>query len=59
MSNYAKVEDLATYYKSKLWLERYAIAQNKKTPKNILQILAQDCNRIVRATAKESLAEVI
>jgi len=37
------------------WLERYAIAQNKKTPEETLKQLAQDGNRIVRATAKESL----
>ncbi|MEM8831752.1 MAG: hypothetical protein AAGE96_20685 [Cyanobacteria bacterium P01_G01_bin.19] len=35
--------------------ERYAITQNSKTPKNTLEKLAQDGNRIVRATAKESL----
>jgi|GEM_PF-2665227 len=32
-----------------------AIACNQKTSKNTLQQLAQDGNRIVRATAKESL----
>ena len=58
MSDYAKVEDLATYSKSKLWLERYAIAQNNKTPKETLEFLARDCNRIVRATAKESLEKI-
>ena len=31
------------------------IAQNLKTPENTLKQLAQDGNRIVRATAKESL----
>ena len=55
LSDYAKSSDLAENSNSISWLERYAIAQNCKTPKNTLQQLAQDGNRIVRATAKESL----
>ena len=34
-----------------------AIAQNQKTPQETLQQLAQDGNRIVRATARESLGK--
>ena len=58
MSDYAKTEDLAANYNSTDWLERYAIAQNKKTPLETIQLLAKDGNRIVRATAKENLANI-
>ena len=58
MSDYAESEDLAANYNSTSWLERYAIAQNKKTPLAALKLLAKDCNRIVRATAKESLENI-
>ena len=37
------------------WLERYAITQSPNTPFPIVQRLAQDANRIVRAAAKASL----
>jgi predicted DNA-binding WGR domain protein len=39
------------------WLERYAIAQNPNTPSAILKILANDGNRIVRATAENSFSK--
>ncbi len=42
---------LARYYKSWFWPERYAIAQNPNTDKEIRQQLTQDPNRIVRAAA--------
>lgn len=35
-----------------------AIASNLKTPQDTLKILAKDSNRIVRATAKESLQKL-
>ena len=37
------------------WLERYAIAQNPKTPFPIIKNLAEDGNRLVRAAAKARL----
>ncbi|MEG3895206.1 MULTISPECIES: hypothetical protein [unclassified Microcoleus] len=37
------------------WLERYAVANNPATPPEIRQLLAEDSNRIVRATAKAYL----
>ena len=55
LSDYAESSVLAENSNSVSWLERYAIACNPKTPKDTLQQLAQDGNRIVRATAKESL----
>lgn len=55
LSDYAESFVLAENSNSISWLERYAIACNPKTPENILKQLAQDGNRIVRATAKESL----
>ena len=55
LSDYAESSILAENSNSIWWLERYAIAQNPKTPENNLKQLAQDGNRIVRATAKESL----
>jgi|GEM_PF-5783795 len=42
---------LARYYKSWFWPERYAIAQNPNTDKEIRQQLTQDPNKIVRAAA--------
>ena len=55
LSDYAESSVLVENSDSISWRERYAIAQNKKTPKDTLKQLAQDGNRIVRATAKESL----
>lgn len=55
LSDYAESSVLAENSNSISWLERYAIAQNPKTPLETLKQLAQDGNRIVRATAKESL----
>lgn len=37
------------------WLERYAVANNPATPPEIRQQLAEDSNRIVRATGKAYL----
>jgi len=39
------------------WLVRYALAQNPQTPRAILERLAQDANRLVRAQAARRLAE--
>jgi hypothetical protein len=46
---------LATYQQSLSWLERYAIAQHGNTSVSILDTLAKDGNRIVRATAIANL----
>ncbi|MEM7593543.1 MAG: hypothetical protein AAF383_18855 [Cyanobacteria bacterium P01_A01_bin.83] len=40
---------------SLLWLERYAIAQNPNIPLELIQELANDANKIVRAAAKDNL----
>ena len=40
---------------STFWLERYIIAQNPRTPDPIIQRLAEDGNRIVRAAARNRL----
>ena len=58
LSDYAGSSVLAKNSDSISWLERYAIAQNAKIPENTLKQLAQDGNRIVRATAKESLQKL-
>lgn len=55
LSHYAASFVLAENSNSISWLERYAIAQNQNTLRDTLEILAQDSNRIVRATAKENL----
>ena len=55
MSDYVESSVLAENSNFIWWLERYAIACNQKTPKDTLKQLAQDGNRIVCATAKESL----
>jgi hypothetical protein len=39
------------------WVVRYALAQNPLTPRLILERLAQDANRLVRAQAARRLAE--
>lgn len=44
-------EYLAKASKSIIWLERYAIASNPKTPEEILTMLTNDSNRIVRHCA--------
>lgn len=46
---------LARYYKSWFWAERFAIAQNPNTTRDICQQLTQDPNRIVRAAARDNL----
>ncbi|MEY3870392.1 MAG: hypothetical protein RLZZ338_4286, partial [Cyanobacteriota bacterium] len=37
------------------WIERFAVAQNRNTSWEFLQILAQDMNQLVRAAAQENL----
>jgi hypothetical protein len=46
---------LSAYHQSPSWLERYAIAQHGNTSVSILDTLAKDGNRIVRATAIANL----
>lgn len=58
LSYYAASFVLTEHSNSISWLERYAIAKNQNTLKDTLEILAQDSNRIVRATAKESLEKL-
>jgi hypothetical protein len=48
---------LAEKGRSFLWIERYAVAKNPNTPARIRECLTQDGNRVVRATARESLSE--
>ena len=55
LSDYAESSVLVENCHSISWLERYAIAQNSKTPIDTLKTLVRDSNRIVRATAKENL----
>ncbi len=43
------------YTPSAIWLERYCITQHPNTPTSLLERLAQDGNRIVRAAAKARL----
>ncbi len=57
-SPYADVSTLVENYRSTVWLERYAIAQNPSTPVNILNHLAQEGNVIVREAAKHNLTLV-
>ena len=58
LSDYAASFVLAENSNSISWLERYAIAQNPNTLRDTLEVLAQDGNRIVRATAKETLEKL-
>jgi hypothetical protein len=37
------------------WIERFAVAQNPNTSRELLQILAQDLNQLVRAAATDNL----
>ena len=50
---------LVTNFRSLAWEERYAIAQNPKTPDRTLNRLAKDGNRWVRAAANQNLAKLI
>lgn len=52
LSDYAKESLLVSNFSSPSWLERYAIAQNKNTPSDILKHLEKDGNQIVRAAAR-------
>ena len=49
------VDSITEGCQSLLWQERYAVAENPSTPAEIRQQLANDGNRIVRATAKANL----
>ncbi|GGA06766.1 hypothetical protein [Okeania sp. KiyG1] len=49
------VDSIRECCQSLLWQERYAIAENPSTPAEIREQLANDGNRIVRATAKANL----
>ncbi len=47
------IEFLQQHSQSLLWWERYAIAINSATPLENREILTKDCNRIVKAAAKD------
>ncbi|GGA06784.1 hypothetical protein [Okeania sp. KiyG1] len=49
------VDSITEGCQSLFWQERYAVADNSSTPGEILEQLANDSNRIVRATAKANL----
>ncbi|MGL5873285.1 MAG: hypothetical protein ACRC2R_13120 [Xenococcaceae cyanobacterium] len=49
---------LGRYYRSWYWIERYAIAQNINTDRQILQQLIDDPNSIVRAAARDMLSNI-
>ncbi|BDA71619.1 hypothetical protein CAL7716_057850 [Calothrix sp. PCC 7716] len=51
----APPEFLAEHVNSICWIERYAVAQNPSTPAHVLNKLAVDVNRLVRAVALEKL----
>ncbi|MDY7008649.1 MAG: hypothetical protein SWX82_33205 [Cyanobacteriota bacterium] len=49
------VDGITEGCQSLFWQERYAVAENPSTPGEIREQLANDSNRIVRATAKANL----
>ena len=49
------IEGLAKACRSPDWMERAAVARNKKTPKNILNILAEDADVVVRTLAQSNM----
>jgi hypothetical protein len=55
--SYPKIRATAfkNYTPSAIWIERYCITQHPNTPTSLLERLAQDGNRIVRAAAKARL----
>jgi hypothetical protein len=55
LSPYAEIIHLAKNFRSTSWLERWAIAQNPKTPDNTLSYLIEDGNRLVRSAAELNL----
>ncbi|WP_186538662.1 HEAT repeat domain-containing protein, partial [Dulcicalothrix desertica] len=48
---------LAKNFRSPIWLNRYAIAQNPSTPRHIVQKLTEDGNHVVRNAAMSNLAQ--
>jgi hypothetical protein len=38
------------------WIKRYAVSRNPQAPEPLLRTLAQDVNRVVRASARDRLA---
>ena len=52
------IEGLAKACRSPDWMERAAVARNKKTPQNILNILVQDADIVVRSLAQDNIAEL-
>ena len=51
------VQYLIKNFRSYIWLERYAIAQNTNTPPSILEKLSTDSNRIVQDAAQNNLRQ--
>ena len=49
------IEGLAKACRSPDWIERAAVARNKKTPKNILNVLAEDADVVVRGLAHSNM----
>lgn len=47
---------LAKNFRSRCWLERFAIAGNPSTPEDVLERMANDGNQLVRSAATENLA---
>jgi DNA-binding Xre family transcriptional regulator len=54
----APIDLLAKKLRLLSWMERYTITQNPKTSRKILDTLAKDANRVVRAAAKERLENI-
>ena len=50
---------LAKNFRSRSWLERFAIAGNRSTPKPVLERMAREGNQLVRRAAAENLARLI
>lgn len=52
------IEGLARACRSPDWMERAAVARNKKTPGNILNILVEDADSVVRVLARNNMEEL-
>jgi Leucine rich repeat variant len=46
---------LSASFKAVNWIERFAVARNPSTPREVLQLMVKDANRLVRAAARSML----
>lgn len=53
-----KADSLRTFARTGRWLERLCVARNPAAPVDVLELLATDANRVIRAEARARLDEL-